>query len=135
MVNTLAEKWIEKHVKLDELKGKIKERFERNEFGYNEEKTQRGMFLQTVVTDAYTRWTNAELACHLGLITKETLDFLYEKDLSHTVNEEQMEELQKEICTLLNQKAGLKGEFVFDWNTPINKNTDNYYGICYREAV
>lgn len=132
---TLAEKWMEKKVNIQALKEKIEYRVASKDFGFNEEKTQWGIFLQDVISDSYTRWTTVELAYEFGLVSQEVKDFLYEKDLFQDMYEKQITELENDICTLLKERSGLKGDFRFDWNTPFMNNIENYYGICYSEAV
>lgn len=135
MNKTFARKWVEENVDTAKLKQKILSRFESEDFGYNESKSKRGMYLQTIVTDAYTRWTNVELAAAYGFLTEEVKAFHYDNDLWHISVEEQIGCMESDICEVLKEVLELEGVFTIGWSDPIQDNIENYYGICYEEAM
>lgn len=135
-VKALAEKWVEEHINVDGLVEDVKSRFESGSYGYNEDKTEWGMFLFEVVTDSYTRFTNLYLANHYGIISKEELKQLEAEDKWNIDYEAQFKEIEKEIVAIIKEKVNsrLKGEFEFAW-TEHYENLPIYYGLCYKQAV
>lgn len=134
-MKNLAKTWVEQNVNMEELESKITNRFESNEYGMNEEQTERGMFCQEIISDAYTRWTNFELLKLYGIVDKDV-------EISEEVRGEHEEDhikLLNMFGTLvteeLNNLKTLTGTFHLDWETPLSHNTDNYYGICYKERI
>ena len=135
-MRNLAEQWVEKNVRLEGLIQEVVSRFESGGYGYNEDKTERGMFVEEVINDTYTRWTNVYLANHYGLISDEERDKLIEEDKHDVDFKQQFDEIEKEILSIINAgiKGRLRGEFVFAW-TEHYENLPIYYGLCYQESV
>lgn len=123
------------------LKGIINIRFANNDFGYSEDKTERGVLVKTLITDAVQKDFIIELAKTYGIVSDFALNEYQNKignEKEEVINKLKLlvKKFEKFLGKYLTQTIDLPGVFYTEWETTEPKiYNEVYYGICYLEKV
>lgn len=126
---------------LIKLKEEVEIIFMNKKFAYNQNKTERGMFVKGLLPNPSWSHLTIELALIFGVISNQERKDYYKKgeDEQELIKERLVKPikiLESRIGEYLTKEVGRSGRFFLDWDSTNTIEVDVIpYGICYLEEV